>query len=491
MAGARVGQAPFGARLGQGGGGGGASTLAELYALATTANDNAITLTDTAGGVSLDGSSLATTASPFKVRGNNAGSLQTHLYVTRAGRVFVGASSGTPSPQTTFHVSHPAALGAGLVETFRYDLIPSSGTPAANDGQRWSVYLPNAASTLVRAATLDTTWTNAGAGSETATLQFQLVNAGTLTTTAPLGLQPTKVLFGSSGAYNTNSNRFGVGTSDPQHALEVTASSATTFKLEAAAAGSYSELGQYVGGALVFAFDSYGASWGGTDATRPSNALLYGPASGGLSFGASHASGEIRFYQGGLNAASEMARITANKNLLIGTATDTAATRLKVVASKSVASAAGTTWDGVDFAASTLTVTGSTNITNAAGVNYVTVRAPTLTAGSALQVDHAASLYIEGAPVAGGSLTFASGGINGTKALWVDAGNTRLDGDTWVGAASTSAAYVAGASGSLQFFGTTGAVTKQTVTGSRGGNAALASLLTALANYGLITNSTS
>ena len=37
-------------------------------------------------------------------------------------------------------------------------------------------------------------------------------------------------------------------------------------------------------------------------------------------------------------------------------------------------------------------------------------------------------------------------------------------------------------------FGTT-PTTKQTVTGSRGGNAALASLLTALANYGLITDS--
>ena len=35
----------------------------------------------------------------------------------------------------------------------------------------------------------------------------------------------------------------------------------------------------------------------------------------------------------------------------------------------------------------------------------------------------------------------------------------------------------------------TGAIAKPTVTGSRGGNAALASLLTALANYGLITNS--
>lgn len=43
--------------------------------------------------------------------------------------------------------------------------------------------------------------------------------------------------------------------------------------------------------------------------------------------------------------------------------------------------------------------------------------------------------------------------------------------------------------GDVGFYGTT-PVAKQTVTGSRGGNAALASLLTALANYGIITNST-
>lgn len=42
----------------------------------------------------------------------------------------------------------------------------------------------------------------------------------------------------------------------------------------------------------------------------------------------------------------------------------------------------------------------------------------------------------------------------------------------------------------LGFLGAAG-VTRPTVTGSRGGNAALASLLTALANLGLITNSTS
>lgn len=49
------------------------------------------------------------------------------------------------------------------------------------------------------------------------------------------------------------------------------------------------------------------------------------------------------------------------------------------------------------------------------------------------------------------------------------------------------------ASGSAPMIGFLGAnaITRPTVTGSRGGNAALASLLTALANLGLITNNTS
>jgi hypothetical protein len=48
---------------------------------------------------------------------------------------------------------------------------------------------------------------------------------------------------------------------------------------------------------------------------------------------------------------------------------------------------------------------------------------------------------------------------------------------------------VGGVADGVGFHGTA-PIAKPTVTGSRGGNAALASLLTALANYGLITNST-
>jgi hypothetical protein len=50
--------------------------------------------------------------------------------------------------------------------------------------------------------------------------------------------------------------------------------------------------------------------------------------------------------------------------------------------------------------------------------------------------------------------------------------------------------YVLCSAGNVGFYGTV-PIAKQTITGAKGGNAALASLLTALATYGLITDTTS
>jgi len=64
-----------------------------------------------------------------------------------------------------------------------------------------------------------------------------------------------------------------------------------------------------------------------------------------------------------------------------------------------------------------------------------------------------------------------------------------------IGFGSTGKVAIAGAAGQLTFFNddyiNTGGATKQTVTGSKGGNAALASLIAAFAAYGLITDGTS
>ena len=55
---------------------------------------------------------------------------------------------------------------------------------------------------------------------------------------------------------------------------------------------------------------------------------------------------------------------------------------------------------------------------------------------------------------------------------------------------ATIASGSAGTATKLGFFGTT-PTTKQTVTGSKGGNAALASLMTALVAYGIVIDTTS
>lgn len=68
-----------------------------------------------------------------------------------------------------------------------------------------------------------------------------------------------------------------------------------------------------------------------------------------------------------------------------------------------------------------------------------------------------------------------AGGINFKAANGVTAGNINTSGNWTIG-------------GNVGFNGTA-PIAKPTITGSRGGNAALASLLTALANYGLITDS--
>ena len=156
----------------------------------------------------------------------------------------------------------------------------------------------------------------------------------------------------------------------------------------------------------------------------------------------------------------------------------TANTQIEFSPIVSRARSAGATLDAVLIDGETVQITGAagTNITTATGFNYVAIEAPTYDGGgNATTISIAATLSIAGPPVGADSAT-----ISIPLALWVQAGGTRLAGDT----------TVAGVGSALGFFGTSTA-TKQTPSGSRGGNAALASLLTALAAYGLIIDGTS
>jgi hypothetical protein len=77
----------------------------------------------------------------------------------------------------------------------------------------------------------------------------------------------------------------------------------------------------------------------------------------------------------------------------------------------------------------------------------------------------------------------ASGLITGTAGLTISSGSTTI-----AGTLTAQANFLH--TGSAFAFFNSAAQTKQTITGSRGGNAALANLLSALANHGMITDST-
>lgn len=106
--------------------------------------------------------------------------------------------------------------------------------------------------------------------------------------------------------------------------------------------------------------------------------------------------------------------------------------------------------------------------------NAIRLKAPTATSGFQRILIHAGSTNIK-------QIINANGIIIGNNLSDVTTANADLEvkGDAIIGNASDS----------ISFYGAT-IQAKQTVTGSRGGNAALADLLTKLANLGLITDST-
>lgn len=123
---------------------------------------------------------------------------------------------------------------------------------------------------------------------------------------------------------------------------------------------------------------------------------------------------------------------------------------------------------GALYRADAATITDSSTATSGTATNAVanSFGRPTFAASnSTVTMTNAATVYIANSPLAGTNAT-----LTNKYALWVDDGDTRLDGNIGVLGATP--------------------VARQTITGSRGGNAALANLLTALAAFGFITDST-
>lgn len=86
-------------------------------------------------------------------------------------------------------------------------------------------------------------------------------------------------------------------------------------------------------------------------------------------------------------------------------------------------SAAAFVHAGYNVNAHTITMTGTTQVTSTVGVAGVYVNQITITDGSALTINGAASVYIDNAPLAAGSVT-----LTNTYSLWVNQGNVRIGG---------------------------------------------------------------
>ena len=106
---------------------------------------------------------------------------------------------------------------------------------------------------------------------------------------------------------------------------------------------------------------------------------------------------------------------------------------------KTIASAAGAVWNGFHSTAITLSITGNTAITTASGFNNNTFNAPTIVGDTATcAISQAATVYIDGAPIAGLNVTIAK-----PYSLWIDSGLPRIDSTS----ANGSVAVVLGAIG--------------------------------------------
>lgn len=144
-------------------------------------------------------------------------------------------------------------------------------------------------------------------------------------------------------------------------------------------------------------------------------------------------------------------------------------------ATTTIASAAGAKYAKLQLSPDTVSFTGNTQLTQGSAVSNLVVNPPAISFAGV--VDAAATVYITGAPTISGG-----GSITNANALFVTSGKTQVQEIEIDGALNHDGTTVG-------FYGTA-PQTKQTVSGAKGGNAALGSLMTALSTIGLVTDST-
>ena len=178
-----------------------------------------------------------------------------------------------------------------------------------------------------------------------------------------------------------------------------------------------------------------------------SDFALLGSSTGYTTFTSANASGTN--YTITFPAATSTVAILANAQTFSGA--KTFSNQIINTAARTIASAAGAILDDVTVTAETTTISGATNITTSAGFDKVSIYAPTYSAASALTITNAATLYVDGAPVAGGAGPVS---ITNNWAISVGSGNVSFPGTGNVVGTITSGTWHGGVVGAT--YGGTG-----------------------------------
>lgn len=376
------------------------------------------------------------------------GAIPDGTVLTRSGATVIGTSPGT---------FYQTIQNAGVSLTQRNKWNASTGLTAVD----------NAGATRTDV----TAWLSTGiAGGQSAI--GGTAASETLTLSSTTNGTKGKILFGTS-AYDEVNNRLGIGVSGPVYKIEVTdtAVGASTMRLDntssggglyiskgATSIGFFGASGTWLGsGATDIAFGAYTGkkiqyftNGSGTSSVEISSAGVVNVgnlAAGGIVKAKSAATaGDLAIavagtdYQGVITwpaatdvlvssgtttvpvGDSNFVYDTTNHTLGLGTATTVAGERFRVLGTNTLASAASLVFDPVYIDCGTLTLTGGTHVTTGRGLDGVYIKGPTITDGSAVTVDNASTVYIDGAPQSGGSVT-----LTNRYALFVTNGDAFFD----------------------------------------------------------------
>ncbi|MGH7338871.1 MAG: hypothetical protein ACREKH_00110, partial [Candidatus Rokuibacteriota bacterium] len=290
------------------------------------------------------------------------------------GNVSIGM--GTTGGSARLHVATDDATTAATTEVVYID-HSTTGTAAAGIGAGLVMRAEDSTGTMEPGAVYRMVFSNATNLSETSELRIGLRNAGAAFPaegSEQLRLTTGRLIF--DGLAANASVRVGVSTQ--RAILGITASNVPYLDSEAA------------------------------------DQFIY--RSGGVEY--------MRWLQG--STALTVGNSDTAQNLLVGTGTNVASTKLRCDPSKTIASGGSVTWNGVEVMPATVTWTGSTGSTTGAGIHTMSIKASSHTCASALtHTVPVSTLYIDAAPSGTGAGPCT---LNQPTAVFVDSGAVRFDG---------------------------------------------------------------